>query len=116
HSTLQFRNAVPGDFEVTYTYGSPPPVAGRMAARMLAIEFAKLWSGDEECSLPTRVTSVSRQGITFTILDSQDFIDDLRTGVYAVDLFLKSVNPNRAQAKAKVFSIDIPRPKRVTHK
>ncbi len=72
-----------------------------MAARTLAIEFAKLWSDDETCALPQRVTSVSRQGVSFTILDQQDFIQELRTGLYAVDLFLKTVNPDGARRKTK---------------
>lgn len=112
-STLNFDNYVGTSVEVTYTFGTKPPVAGRMAARELAMQFALLWSGDEECSLPDRVTSVSRQGLTFTILDNQTFIDDLKTGVYSVDLFLKTANPDKARARAKVFSPDTPRGRRI---
>jgi len=119
HSVLQATEGVPWtpcNVEVTYTYGSPIPAAGKMAARTLAIEFAKLWSGDDDCALPQRVTSISRQGVSYTLLDSQDFIDDLRTGVYAVDLFLKSVNPDKARRKSRVFSPDVPRARRYTPK
>jgi len=70
-------------------YGTPVPVAGKMAALTMATEFAKLWSGDDDCALPQRITSVSRQGVSYTILDNQEFIAELRTGLYAVDLFLK---------------------------
>jgi hypothetical protein len=87
-----------------------------MAARTLAMEFAKLWSGADDCALPERVTSISRQGVTYTVLDSQDFIDDLRTGLYSIDLFLKSTNPDRARAKARVFTPDVPRARRYTVK
>ncbi len=116
HSTIYGTpNATwtPSNVEVTYTYGSPPPVAGRAAARMLAIELVKLYEGDDTCALPQRVTSVSRQGVTYTVLDSQDFIDDLRTGVYAIDLFLKTVNPDKARARSRVFSPDTPRARRI---
>jgi hypothetical protein len=115
HSTLQARSGVPWtpcNIEVTYTYGSPAPAAGRAAARVLATEFIKLWSGSDDCALPQRITSVSRQGVSYTILDNQDFIDDMRTGLYVVDLFLKSANPDKARAKARVFSTDIPRARR----
>jgi hypothetical protein len=115
HSVLQATAGVPWtpcNVEVTYTYGSPIPAAGKMAARTLAIEFAKLWSGDDDCMLPQRVTSISRQGVSYTLLDSQDFIQELRTGVYAVDLFLKTVNPDGARKKSKVFSPDTPRARR----
>jgi hypothetical protein len=87
-----------------------------MAARTLAIEFAKLWSDDETCALPQRVTSISRQGVSYTLLDSQDFIQEIRTGVYAVDLFLKTSNPDGARVKSRVFSVDTPRARRYTPK
>ena len=115
HSTLQARSGTswaPCNIEVTYTYGSPPPASGKAAARVLATEFIKLWSGNDDCALPQRITAISRQGISYTVLDNQDFIDELRTGLYVVDLFLKSSNPDKARAKARVFSPDVPRARR----
>lgn len=119
HSTLQFSEGaliVPADIEVTYSYGAVPPTLGRMAARRVAQEFVKLWEGDEDCALPQRVTSVTRQGVTYTVLDSQDFLEEMRLGIYEVDLFLKTVNPNKAQKRSKVFSPDIPKARRYTPK
>lgn len=119
HSTIQATTGskwTPCDIEVTYTYGIEPPTLGKMAARTLALEFCKLWNGDDDCILPQRVTSIARQGVSYTLIDSQEFIDDLRTGLYAVDLFLKSVNPDRARAKARVFTPDVPRARRYTPK
>ncbi len=118
HSTLHIKTGTawtPCNVEVTYAYGSAPPAAGRMAARTLAIEFAKLWSG-EDCELPQRVTSISRQGVSYTLLDSQDFIQELRTGMYAIDLFIKTANPDGARVKSRVFSPDVPRARRYTPK
>jgi hypothetical protein len=37
----------------------------------------------------------------------------MRTGIYAIDLFLKSTNPDKARAKARVFSPDIARGRRI---
>lgn len=119
HSTIHIKAGTPWtpcNTEVTYSYGTPVPVAGRMAARKLALEFARLWSGDEMCELPQRVTSVSRQGVSYTILDNQEFIDELRTGLYEIDLFLKTTNPDNARRKSKVFSPDQPRARRYTPK
>jgi hypothetical protein len=119
HSTLLAAPGAtwtPSNVEVTYTYGTPPPTAGKNAARMLAIELVKLYEGDDTCALPQRVTSISRQGISYTVLDNQDFIDDLRTGLYAVDLFLKTSNPDKARARARVFSPDVPKARRITPK
>jgi hypothetical protein len=119
HSTVQISAGVPWtpcNTEITYSYGNEPPVLGKMAARTLAIEFAKLWNGDDDCALPQRVTSVSRQGVSYTIFDNQEFIEELKTGLYAIDLFLKTVNPDKARNKAKVFSVDAPRGRRYTPK
>jgi hypothetical protein len=119
HSTIHIKAGTPWtpcNVEITYAYGVPVPTAGKMAARKLAIEFARLWAGDEMCELPQRVTSVSRQGVSYTILDNQEFIDELRTGLYEIDLFLKVVNPDNARRKSKVFSVDTPRARKYTPK
>lgn len=116
HSTIYGTpNATwtPSNVEVTYTYGTPPPAAGRAAARILATELVKLYEGDDSCALPQRVTSIARQGVTYTVLDSQDYIDNLRTGIYAVDMFLKTSNPDGARARSRVFSPDTPRARRI---
>lgn len=111
---IHFLSPVSRAVEVTYTAGVLPPMAGRMAARALALQFAKLWEGADDCELPDRVTSVSRQGLTVTVLDNQQFIDDLKTGVYQIDLFLKTVNPDKARNRSKVFSPDISRGHRLS--
>lgn len=102
----------PGNIEVTYSYGALPPAAGRQAAKLLAIELIKLWSGSDDCMLPQRVTSVSRQGVSFTILDNQEFLNELRVGIYAVDLFLKVANPMKSLMPARVWNPDLPRARR----
>ena len=119
HSTIYGvpnTNWNPANIEVTYTYGTPPPTMGRAAARLFAIELVKYYEGDETCSLPQRVTSVSRQGVNYTILDQQSFIDEGKTGIYIVDLFLKTANPDKAKARARVFSPDTPRARRIQPK
>jgi len=118
-STVQAAPGVawtPCDVEVTYTYGIDAPTLGKMAARTLAKELAKGWAGDDDCMLPQRVTSISRQGVSYTLLDQQDFLDELRTGIYEIDLFLRTVNPDKARARARVFTPDVPRARRATPK
>jgi hypothetical protein len=119
HSTIHVAAGTPWtpcNTEITYMYGTPVPVAGKMAALTMATEFAKLWAGDDDCALPQRITSISRQGVSYTILDNQEFIAELRTGLYAVDLFLKTVNPDNARRKSKVFTPDVPRGRSYTAK
>lgn len=97
---------------VTYEYGTRPPALGRIAAIKLANEFLALYNDPANCTLPERVTSVSRQGVSYTILDPQTFLEDGRTGVYEIDLFLQAANPSRARKRPRVFSPDVPRGER----
>jgi hypothetical protein len=95
----------PDTFEITYRHGLAPPESGRLAARQLACELVKSCSGGD-CQLPARVTSVTRQGISMAILDPLDFLDNGRTGLYFVDLFLKAVNPDGMRGHVSVMSPD----------
>jgi hypothetical protein len=100
--------------DVTYTAGVdtiPPPVMA--AIDTLACEMDKADAG-EACSLPQRVTSVSRQGVSWTILDPQDFLTEGRTGLYAVDLVLSAYNRSSARARARVFSPEFLPPVRLS--
>lgn len=96
-------------FEVTATYGLMPPPAGVNAAAVLACELAKAATGGD-CKLPERVTSISRQGTTMDfsglVLDPFAFFEQGRTGLYQVDLFLASVNPNGLKRRPRVYSPD----------
>lgn len=93
--------------EVVYTSGIRPPEAGRQAAIRLANEFILAATDAGACSLPDRVTAVSRQGVDYTILDPQDFLENGRTGIYEIDLFIKAANPINAKKKPRVFSPDM---------
>lgn len=74
-------------FEVSYTWGVGPPPAGVIALEYLAVELAKSVCG-QECGLPARVQTITRQNVTMAALDPQTFLDHGRTGIYLVDLFL----------------------------
>jgi hypothetical protein len=94
---------------VRYRYGGNIPAAGKFAACKLADELVESLDPGGDCKLPQRVTSISRQGVSWTLLDPQDFLDSGRTGIYEVDLFLTAFNPARAIRPARVFSVDRPR-------
>jgi hypothetical protein len=102
------------DLTVTYVAGARVPEAGLRAARVLGNELLKARVNPDACQLPDRVTSVARQGVSYTILDSQDFLEDGRTGLYEVDLFLRAANPDKARKRARVFSPDLPRAGRLS--
>jgi hypothetical protein len=56
----------------------------------LAEEYLKAYQG-KSGALPERVTSVSRQGASWTILDPQDFLKDGLTGIGPIDQWLAQV-------------------------
>lgn len=94
--------------EVAYAWGDPPPESGVQAAVALAVELALGRINSNECQLPQRVQSITRQGVTMTVLDPQDFLENGRTGLYVVDLFLSAVNPQSRAQRGAVWSPDIP--------
>jgi len=118
HSVLGFLTSAAccaGCVTVQYEYGAPPPSAGRLAALKLANELVEALDPGGSCALPARVTSVSRQGVSWTLLDNQDFLENGRTGIYEVDLFLKTYNPAGALRPARVYSVDRPRVSTTTY-
>lgn len=94
--------------EVTYTSGVNPPEAGRQAAIKLANELILAASDPANCTLPSRVTAVSNQGVDFDMLEPTEFIENGRTGIYEIDLFIIAANPTKAKKKPRVFSVDLP--------
>ena len=102
----------PGTFGVTFTFGIDPPTTGQIAARKLA-EYLVVPQLGDGTKYPRRVTSITRQGVSAQVADVIDVMGKSgSTGIYEVDLFLRSVNPNRLQRQAAVWSPDIGRNRR----
>lgn len=95
-----------GTFSVTFVSGKTPPPGAIVAAQKLACEIAKAYDG-QDCELPERITSITREGVTMALIDPQEFIAEGRTGIYTVDLWLHSVNPNRIMKRGSVWSPDM---------
>lgn len=93
---------------VEYAFGAGIPPGGKNAVVKLASELLLSGMG-APCALPERVTSITRQGMSFTLLDPQDFLEHGRTGIYEIDLMLKAVNPAGALKRPRVFSPDLRR-------
>lgn len=85
----------PTGFRVSWAYGRRPPAGGRAAAAKLALEIARRCVGDKTCALPSRVTNINREGVTFTVLDSMKMLQEGRTGVYEIDLWLMADQQGR---------------------
>lgn len=90
---------------VTLTYGRPVPEPVRLAAAAFACQLIRACVG-APCQLPQRLTSLSRQGVSMSFLDPMDFIDKGKTGIYLVDLAIKTYNPNMLMQRARVYSPD----------
>lgn len=88
---LSVDDGEPGSWSVTYKRGIKVPAGGRQAAARLACEFALAAVGDRNCSLPQRVQTITRQGVTVAMLDSFDDIDKGHTGIWVIDSWVASV-------------------------
>ena len=93
---------------VDYTAGIDPPEAGKQAAIILANEFILAYNESDSCRLPSNVVSVNRQGVDYTMIDRNEFLNVGRTGIYEIDTFIKAANPAGAKKKPRVFSVDMP--------
>jgi len=99
--------------EVDFTYGEAPPRAGVLAAATLACELLRATGETEgECRLPQRVQTITRQGITMAMLDPMAFLDNGRTGIYEVDLFLASYVESAGKRSSGVVNPDTVRARR----
>lgn len=102
-------------FGVTYTHGIAVPAGGQLAAGVLACQLAKAVCGDRACRLPQNVATVSRQGVTITLLQSNETMyDHGTTGLWAVDSWVASVNSTK-HTGGRVYSPDIGPRRRTTY-
>lgn len=61
----------PNSWTITLTAGNPIPVVGKLAAIELAGKLLET-CGDGECELPSALKSVSRDGSTYELVDSEE--------------------------------------------
>lgn len=93
---------------ISYAWGQAPPAGGRDAAVELGVELIKSKLGLDSCRLPLRTVSVTRQGVTQTIMDPAEFLDKGKVGLPGVDMWLAAVNPQATPQTSRVWSPDIP--------
>ncbi len=92
-------------FEIAVGYGYTHPRLADIAVRAMACELTGAFAGST-CALPDRVVSYTRQGVSAQVTSPQDLLNGGSSGVYAVDLFIKTYNPNKLQSSAFVWSPD----------
>ncbi len=81
-----------GTWSVTYTRGVEPPPGTAALAGLLTKEFYDACSGGK-CRLPRRVQNVTRNGVSYQMVDPTDIYTSGKTGISEIDLWLSSVNP-----------------------
>lgn len=99
----------PGTWTVEYVHGRPVPFGGRVSAGILSCQLGLAITAPKDCALPKRVQTVTRQGVSMVFMDPMKFLTDGLTGLYEVDLWLGSVNPNRLARRARIMRADDPR-------
>lgn len=92
-----------GTFTVTYMNGATADSLVRYAAQLLAIEYLYALEG-KKCKLPSGVTSIVRQGVSYEIQGAA--FDDGFTGIREVDFVLRRYNPHALRTAPVVMSVD----------
>lgn len=105
----QDMNAAIPEFSVSYYAGVGPDDALNFAAGMLAAEWYKACQG-RDCRLPSTITQVVRQGVTFTIPS----FDSGTSGILEVDNIVANYNPFHLKVPSRVISPDSLRARRRT--
>lgn len=95
-----------GTFLIEYTKGIEVPEGGQVAAGELALELAKAMCNDNDCKLPQRLQTITRQGVTMGFMDSFEGLDKGRTGIWSIDAWLASVTQRRRASSVR--SVDVP--------
>lgn len=96
-----------GTWSVTYRWGGAPPPLGRMAAAQLARELWKACQPGLTCALPSKVTKVTKQGVTYErVIPIAAMLRKGSTGLPVVDAFIATVNPSGRRRAPLVWSPD----------
>lgn len=94
-----------GTWTVTAEYGIPVPEGGAWAVGELACQYLRAFKG-EDCSLPLAVQTLARQGVTISFPSITESFKDGLTGLYLVDTFIKTWNPNGLKQRSRTVSVD----------
>lgn len=101
HQDMTLEDTEEGTWSVAYTFGNGPDPAGMAAVGALACELAAACTEGMECRLPSRLQTLSREGVTMTVLDD---VTDGKFGLDEVDRWVAGVNPARIGRAGRVFS------------
>jgi len=93
-----------GTWSIRWTHGQVPPMSGKLASYAYSIATAKRFNTKKN-TLPERTQRVQRQDVEITI-ESDNLLNEGRTGIPEVDEFIEAYNPHRLVRRAQVFDPD----------
>lgn len=99
-----------GTFIVVYERGVAVPDALKLAAGMYACEWGRGCVGASDCQLPSRIVTLTRQDVVYEFQDIDTLLESGLTGVPAIDVILKSVNPFGITHRYRVLSPELDGP------
>jgi hypothetical protein len=100
-----------GTMAVSYVKGAVLDELGEFIAGLLANEYYSACTSGE-CSLPSGITAMARQGVSFTF--GPEVFPAGRTGIDAVDVWVESWNPYKVKSPSRIYSVDKVRPRQTT--
>jgi hypothetical protein len=93
---------------VVYQGGVPFPAGTAAAVGEVACEYLAALQGGQ-CRLPSRATSITRQGVTVTLDTAAEFVGRRRIGLPVTDAWLESVAGSGPRVASRVYSPDVAR-------
>jgi hypothetical protein len=85
-------------------YGMQPPLLVKRATKALACSLFVDSQDCEDCGIPDNVRTISRQGVSYDLDDIPALIQNGSTGIYALDLAIKVLNPTGMQSPTFVWT------------
>lgn len=108
---MSLQDTEVGTMSVSYSIGVPWDSTAAFIAGVMAKEYLNACTGGD-CRLPSNVVSVTRQGATIEL--DKDLFPNMTTGIYEVDIWVRSINPYAAKGVSGVFSPDRPLSRQTT--
>lgn len=102
----------PERFRLTYRFGSTLTRGARSALIYYArqLYLGGPYGDPETCELPTRTTSITREGLSMSLLDPATLLDKGLTGLIRVDEWLASYANRKTTRPSAVYGYDAPPP------
>lgn len=103
----------PDTWSLHVTVGEEPITLARMAARELAGELFLADADPSSCRIPTRISTVNRQGATYTRVDTTTIGKDGMLGLRLTDIFLSQFGKRRRRIEIASPEMPARGPRRV---